>query len=72
MIPLVRYKENEFLCICIVAFQISRRAVMHPLALVTKNSATLRPAQVKKPARRPVEEEIKRAEKEKADQKANW
>jgi hypothetical protein len=26
----------------------------------------------KKPARRPVEEEIKRAEKEKADQKANW
>ncbi len=45
---------------------------MHPLALVTKNSATLRPAQVKKPARRPVEEEIKRAEKEKADQKANW
>jgi hypothetical protein len=28
MIPLLRYKENEFLCICIVGFQISGLAVV--------------------------------------------
>ena len=58
MIPLVRYKENEFLCICIVVFQI-RRVVLGTV-------------QTKKPARRPVEEEIKRAENKKHYQKANW
>lgn len=58
MIPLVRYKENEFLCICIVVFQI-RRVVLGTV-------------QTKKPARRPVEEEIKRVENKTHYQKASW
>jgi hypothetical protein len=46
--------------------------VEHPLALVMKNLATLGTVQAKKPARRPVEVAIKRAENKKHYQKASW
>ena len=46
--------------------------VLHPLTSIMKKSLTLVRIATKKPARRPVEVEIKRAENKKHYQKANW